>query len=198
MSRNRMTKFGAVIVAAVLLGVVAPRYAGALIQVDNTGVANFENGAGTAQPAVNGVGTFYRQGDPVLAVDKKVWDATHTTDLTGTNIPIGTTILYEITITYPKVADVPDVCGDDSVAQNIVITDALPAQVTYTAGTLQLWEDGVGPTSLSDGADADDGEVVAGTVTVRIPTDMNEGDGDAACTAGNTRVIRVEGVVNGS
>ena len=198
MLRKRVTTVGVTFAAAVLLGVVSPRHAGALIQIDNTGVANFQNGSGTAQPAVNGVGTFYRQSNPVLAVTKKIWDdVAHTTDLTNANLAIGTAIVYEITITYPKFVDVADVCGDDSIAQAIVITDAIPTQVTYTAGTLALSENGGAFGGLSDGADADAGEVVAGTVTVR-PSNMNEGDGDAACTGANTQVIRIEGVVNGS
>jgi fimbrial isopeptide formation D2 family protein len=135
---------------------------------------------------VNSKASFDRKSNPVLSVVKTVDKATPA---------IGETVTYTITIKYPKVADVVSACGDDSIAKTIVVTDAIPTQVTYTAGTLKLTTNGGAPVALSDAADADAGEVVGADVTVR-PSDMNEGDGDAACTAANTRVIEFKGVVN--
>jgi uncharacterized repeat protein (TIGR01451 family) len=53
--------------------------------------------------------------------------------------------------------------GGNDRAEEIVVTDALAANTTYAAGTLQL--DGA---PLTDAADGDAGEVVDGLVTVRL------------------------------
>ncbi len=75
----------------------------------------------------------------------------------GTNEPVpGAIITYTITIT---------VTGSGT-AQALIITDAIPANTIYQAGTLSL-----GGGGLSDGADGDVGDVggtTAGTVTVNL------------------------------
>lgn len=54
-------------------------------------------------------------------------------------------------------------------ALNVVITDPIPANTTYAAGTLK-WNDGITTKNLTDGNDADEGEVSGTpmTVTVRL------------------------------
>jgi uncharacterized repeat protein (TIGR01451 family) len=78
-------------------------------------------------------------------------------DLFGGSQPLtGATIHYTLTVTAS---------GTGS-ALGVVITDPVPANTTYTAGTLKLNGSG-----LSDGADADAGDVGAttpGAVTVRL------------------------------
>jgi len=186
--RKKLASMGMTLATAAVIGVLSPQGAQAIITVTNQGDVDYENEAGNAQPTVSDTAGFNRKSNPVLSVVKTVDNPTPA---------IGDTVTYTITITYPRIADVPLVCGDDSAAQNIVFTDVIPTQVTYTAGTVTLAENGGAPGTLTDAADADAGEVVAGTITVR-PSDLAEGDGDAACTPANTRVITFQGVVNGS
>ncbi|MBE9536349.1 MAG: DUF11 domain-containing protein, partial [Proteobacteria bacterium] len=78
-------------------------------------------------------------------------------DLSGGSDPLtGATISYTLTVT---------VTGG-GIATGIVITDPIPANTTYTGGTLQL--DGA---ALSDVADVDAGDVgytTANTVTLSL------------------------------
>ena len=70
----------------------------------------------------------------------------------------GATLRYTITAT---------VTGSGT-ALNVVITDPIPANTAYTAGTLK-WNNGTTTKSLSDAKDGDEGDVggtTAGTVTV--------------------------------
>lgn len=185
---QKLARMGVLLAAAAVLGALGPQVAQAIITDTNRGDVDYDNEAGSAQPTVSDTANFTRKSSPVLSVVKTVDNPTPA---------IGDTVTYTITVSYPRIADVPLVCGDDSAAQSIVFTDVIPARVTYTAGTLTLAENGGAPVTLTDAADADAGEVVTGTVTVR-PSNMNEGDGDAACTPANTRVITFQGVVNGS
>lgn len=73
----------------------------------------------------------------------------------------GTGIVPGATITYTIVAQVS---GTGSVA-DLVVTDAAPADTTYVAGTLTL--DG---SSLTDAADADEGEADAAGISVDLGT----------------------------
>ena len=196
---DRIRSFAVGVAAVLALGLLGAPEAHAMFTVTNTGSLDFTNEASVAQPRQENTANFDRQSNPVLAVDKKIWDSTFTTDLTGTQIAIGTAVGYEITITYPKVVDSYDICGDDSAAQNIVFTDTIPTEITYQADSVEVSINGaafVGKTDIADG----DATVVTGslmTVGAADITDMSEGDGDAACTPANTRRIRFQGTVNG-
>ena len=75
-------------------------------------------------------------------------------DQLGGNQPMpGATISYTITATVTGVGT----------ATALVVTDPIPADTTYTAGTLKL--DGL---VLSDAVNGDEGDVTAGTVTVTL------------------------------
>lgn len=75
-------------------------------------------------------------------------------DQFGGNQPVpGATINYTITATVTGVGT----------ATALVVTDPIPADTTYTAGTLKL--DGL---VLSDAVNGDEGDVTAGTVTVTL------------------------------
>jgi fimbrial isopeptide formation D2 family protein len=178
-------------VLAVAVGMMIPRTAGAVTKVCNVGTVNYSNNAATpkAMAAVSSGALdacITTKSNPSLTITKIVDNLTPA---------IGDTVTYTITVVYPKITDVTDVCGDDSVAKNIVVTDAIPVGVTYTPGTLKLITHGVSK-DLTDVVDlpiADEGEVVGANLTVR-PSDMNEGDGDT-CDADNTRVITFQAVV---
>lgn len=76
-------------------------------------------------------------------------------DQYGRNDPVaGATVRYTITAT----------ATGSGTASNLAITDAVPANTSYLAGTLKL-----NGASLTDDADGDAGETGAGTVTVRLP-----------------------------
>ena len=102
-----------------MIGVFSARQAEAIIAITNTGYVDFTNEAGMMMTPVPGTATFYRQSNPLLSLTKKVLDETELIDLTDTNIAIGTTVFYEITVTYPQIVDTVLVCGDDSQAQGI-------------------------------------------------------------------------------
>jgi hypothetical protein len=139
----------------------------------NTATANFNNEAGVAQTAVLGATTFTGQSNPVLAVVK-----------TGDKAagPAGTVVTWKIKVTYPRIADVPLVCGDDSQAQSVVITDPIPAGFTYSANSVEVsTDDGGSWTGVNDGASGLGFSVAfgAGTLTVNTPN-LVEGQGDTA------------------
>lgn len=76
------------------------------------------------------------------------------TDATGNGLAaVGETVTYAIHALNSGSAG----------ATGVVVDDAIPAGTTYVAGTLKL--DGV---ALTDAADGDAGEVIAGVVTVRV------------------------------
>jgi uncharacterized repeat protein (TIGR01451 family) len=63
------------------------------------------------------------------------------------------------TITYTLVASI----GGGGTLNNVTLSDSVPAGTTYQPGSLTL-----GGSTLTDSADADSGEVVAGNLTVRL------------------------------
>jgi uncharacterized repeat protein (TIGR01451 family) len=89
----------------------------------------------------------------------------------------GTSHIPGSTITYTIVATVS---GSGSLS-NLTITDAVPVGTTYEPGTLTL-----GGTALSDAADSDAGEVVAGAMTTRLTT----------VAAGSSRTVTFKVKVN--
>jgi len=182
-------KVGALVVSVVAVGMMIPRTAGAVTQVCNEGTVNYANSIDTAQtPVTSAKACFDRVSNPVLTIVKTVDKPAPA---------IGETVTYTITVRYPKIADVASICGDDSIAKNIVITDVLPAGITYVANSITLNENGAGAAPVAD-AVAWNGGTNTVTVGAAAPliTNMNEGDGDAACAAGNTRVITFQATVN--
>jgi len=158
---------------AVLFGLLAVALFGASVSraetiITNTGYVDYTNEAGLQQAAAQSATVFTKYANPALAVLK-------TRDV-GKG-PQGTVVTYTIKITYPRIGTS---CGDDSVAKNIIFDDTVPAGMTFNTGTLRRNWAGGGWTVLAD---------PAGTlITVPVP-DMNEGDGDAACTAANENLI---------
>lgn len=71
----------------------------------------------------------------------------------------GTQPMSTATITYSIVVTV----SGSGTAPNVIVTDPIPADTSYVAGSLKL--DGTG---LTDAADGDAGEVAGGKVTVRL------------------------------
>ena len=172
----------------VLLGTaLAARPAHALVDVCNTATGNYNNSAAVVQAAVNGSTCFTAQSNPILSIVK--------TRNPGTGAP-GTNVTFDIKVTYPKIVDVPLVCGDDSTATSVVITDPIPSGAngfTYVggAGTLQLSTDNGGSfVNKSSASDADELSVVGSTLTANL-ANFVEGQGDAACTPATAVIIRV-------
>lgn len=179
MLRNVKLLAVAAVAAAALFGA---RPAEAITNICNTAYVDFENEANT--PITPGMTTgstcFAAESDPVLVIEK-----INTGAVSGGS---GTTINWEITTYYPKISDIENLCGDDSNALNVTISDPIPAAFTYVPGTLEVSTDNGGTwTPLTDAADSptDEGEVVGSTVTVRLGS-FAEGLGDAACVGGVT------------
>ena len=184
-----------VAVTAVLAALVfLPLSARAATVITNTGTANYTNEAAVAQAAVNGSTVFTVALNPVLTVVK-------TRDIGKGQS--GQVVTFEIRVAYPRKADVLLLCGDDSDALTVNITDAVPAGMTYVANSIKISTNnggayGAAGTDASDGVDASGFDVssVAGTVTAKLGT-IIEGTGDAACTGvGTTRVVQFKVTVN--
>ncbi|MEK7475133.1 MAG: hypothetical protein AAB152_05805 [Candidatus Coatesbacteria bacterium] len=104
--------------------------------------------------------------------------------------PCGTAVTYDVTVAYPPIEDSLFQCADDQPATSVVLTDAIPAGMTYVPGSLKRSTDnGTSFGALTDAADGDAGEVAAGTVTVRLGT-IAEGDGDWNCNLAGGQVVR--------
>lgn len=136
----------------------------------------------TTNTGVGAVGTVFAGGgdlgtSAVLAVAGGTQDATGTYEITTLNISVikaaavtdllggtdpspGATITYTLTVT----------ATGTGTAVDVIITDLIPANTTYTANSLSL-DTGGGATALTDAADIDAGDVGAttpGTVTVDV------------------------------
>jgi hypothetical protein len=185
MSHVRRMLF-ACLVAVAVAGVMLPGAAQAMYTITNTGTVNFDNEAGTPQTAVSGSTTFTAESDPILVVVK-------TRDV-GSG-PSGTTVTFQIKVTYPQIADTALLCGDDSDADSVVMTDAIPAGFTYDGETMRLSvNNGSTWTNLTDADDSptDEANYSGGTITVGLGT-LTEGMGDAACgMAGAARIIEFQ------
>jgi hypothetical protein len=173
----------AMAVAAVLTAGAAH----AVTTITNTATANFNNEALVAQTAVLGSTTFTAQSDPVLAVLK-------TGDVSSG--PKGTVVTWRIRVAYPRVTDVPLICGDDSKAQSVVITDPIPAGFTYNAGTLRVSnDDGATFSAATDAVGGDplgfNVSYAAGLVTANCP-DLVEGQGDTVNCAASPKALVIE------
>jgi len=180
MVRNRMMTTLAVVT------VLTAGAAHAVTTITNTATANYNNEAAVAQTAVTGSTTFTAQSDPVLAVVK-----------TGDKAagPSTTVVTWRVRVAYPQIADIPLICGDDSKATSVAITDPIPAGFTYVAGSIRVSADngatfGAFGTDAVDGVDASGYNVSfgGGTVTANL-SDLVEGQGDAACGSLATALV---------
>ena len=177
MVRNRTMTFLAL--AAVFTAGVAR----ASVIFTNTATANYNNEAGQAQTAVLGATTFTSQSNPLLTVVK-----------TGdkSSGPVGTVVTWTVRISYPRIADIPLVCGDDSQAKGVVITDPIPAAFNYNAGSVEVsTNDGATWTAVPDGGSGLGFTVAfaAGTLTVNTP-DLVEGQGDTVNCGASPQALR--------
>ncbi len=178
MLRNVKLLAVAAVAAAALFGA---RPAQAITQICNTAYVDFQNEVGTQISAGLTLGStcFAAESDPVLSIEK--------INIGAVSGGGGSTVYWEVTTYYPQIADTALVCADDSDATNVTISDPIPAAFTYLPGFLEMSTDNGGTwTPLTDVVDADAGEVVGNTVTVRLGT-FTEGLGDAACTGVATR-----------
>ena len=184
MLRNIKTLL-AVLVTAAACGAFLPGGAWAITQITNTATVNYNNEAAIAQTAVTGSTTYAAKSDPLLTVLK--------TREVGSG-PSGTIETFVIKVTYPQISDVESICGDDSDADSVVVTDPIPAGFTFVGGSLALsTNNGTSSAYLTDetsGDDAGDYDLSnAGAITVSLGT-LTEGTGDeAGCASGATARI---------
>lgn len=183
MLRNIKTLL-AVLVTAAVCGAFLPGTASAITQITNTATVNYDNEAAVAQTPATGATTYAAESDPLLSVLK--------TATIGSG-PSGTVETFVIKVTYPKISDVENICGDDSDADSVVVTDLVPVGFTYLASSLKLSVDnGTSFTDLTDGGGDDEGDydvTTSGTVTVSLGT-LTEGTGDeVGCSSGATARI---------
>jgi len=184
MLRNKTTAVCLAIAVVAALGALLPRPANAVMTVCNTPYVDYTNDGGTPQVQVVGsLACFDRKSNPTLTITKIIDKATPA---------IGEVVTYTITVRYPKIVDGAGLCADDSQARNISVTDVLPNEVDYVANSITLSENGGAPVAVPDGTGWNAG---ARKITV-TPSAMNEGDGDAACTGANTRVVTFQATVN--
>jgi len=179
-------------VAVVAAGAVfASLNAQAATVITNTGTANYDNESLVAQAPVSGATVFTVAANPVLAVVK-------TRDIGKGQS--GSVVTYQIRVSYPKIADVLLICGDDSDAKNTVITDAIPAGMTYVPGSIKVSTNNGGAflagTDASDGVDASGFNVsfAAGSVSAALGT-ITEGIGECA-GVGTALVVQFQVTVN--
>lgn len=142
------------IAAAVVILSSSSVYAGtpAGTQIDNKAVVSYIlNGSGLSTES--NIATITVEEGAVVSVAKS---AVVNDQSGGDKAVSGATITYALAVTV----------SGNGTAAGLVITDPIPANTTYTAGTLRL--DGA---SLSDAKDGDEGDVggtTAGTVTVTL------------------------------
>lgn len=183
MLRNRIT------LAVAFATVLAAGSAQAVTTITNNVTVDFNNEAGQIQTAATGSTTFTAQSDPVLAVVK-----------TGDKAagPAGTVVTWHIRVAYPRITDALNLCGDDSQATSVVVTDAVPAGFTYNPGSIRVSADdgatfGAAGTDASDGIDASGYDVsFAGTTVTANLGSLVEGQGDTANCATSPKALVVE------
>ena len=174
------------VLSAAVLGAGAAQ---AMTSVTNTASANYKSETGIAQTAVTGSTNFGVSSDPVLSVVK-------TGDVSKG--PKGTVVTWQIRVSYPRIADTDGVCGDDSKAQSVVVTDPIPAGFTYNPGTIKVSVNdgstfGLAGTDASDSVDASGFDVseASGIVTAK-PSDFVEGQGDTVNCGTQPKALVVE------
>jgi hypothetical protein len=152
----------------------------------NTGTAAFQNEVSVAQIPVAASVNFIVQANPVVAVVKT------------SNPPVGIhgqRIEYLLKVTYPQLGGV---CGDDSPANAVSLTDTVPAGMTYVVNSTSVSIDNGATYGL--GTDAVDGTDVPGVAAVSFSSNQVRVTFTAPlteCTTGAaTRVVKFSVTVN--
>jgi hypothetical protein len=104
---------------AVLAMVAFPVTVNGASTITNQGTVHYQNEAGAAMLPEVATALFGLKDNPILAVAKA------RNPISG---PSGTTVTYNLTVTYPQLGGS---CGDDSAAQNVTLTDTVPAGMTF-------------------------------------------------------------------
>lgn len=151
------------------------------------------NGATSASIAFNSTGDVYFPGVITIATDlysPHIQPVKTATDISNSNLggnPInarpGDTVRYEIAATNT---------GEDGAA-GVVMSDQLPAGVTYVPGSLKIIQDTANPGSVGAKTDAADGDVAdrnggANTVTFRLGSGASSSAGGSMAPNASFRV----------
>lgn len=187
MVRNRMMTAMAV-TTALAAGLFASQ-ARATAIFTNTGTGNYLNEAGQLMLTVTATANFTGQSNPALAIVKT------SAPIAG---PSGTIVTWHMRVSYPRIADAALVCGDDSKAKTVVISDVVPIGFTYIAATIKVSADdgvtfGAAGTDAADGVDASgyDVSLVTNTVAAKLG-DLVEGQGDTVNCGSQPKALVVE------
>jgi len=104
---------------AVLAMVAFPVTVNGASTITNQGTVHYQNEAGAAMLPEVATALFGLKDNPVLTVAKV------RSPISG---PSGTNVTYTLTVEYPQLGGS---CGDDSAAQNVTLTDTVPAGMTF-------------------------------------------------------------------
>ena len=99
-------------------------------------------------------------------------------DLNGGFLVAGDTLRYTITV-----SNNPGVSGNTENALNVILNDVIPTNTTYKAGTLKV-TGGANAGSKTDAVDADQGEYIGGSRTVRFQLGTGAGAGTGTPVGG--------------
>jgi hypothetical protein len=141
-------------VTAGLFASLSARDAAAALVITNAGSIIYQNEALVAQPPTVATVAFSAKSNPVLAVVK--------TANSASGAP-GQRVEYSLALTYPQIGGV---CGDDSNAVTVTLTDTVPAGMTYVVNSTSVSVDN--GTTFGLGTDAVDGVDVAGIASVSL------------------------------
>jgi hypothetical protein len=109
----------AVCALAALATVALPVSVNGASTITNQGTVHYTNEAGTLMVPQVASADFGLKDNPVLTVAKA------RNPISG---PSGTNVTYTLTVEYPQLGGS---CGDDSAAQNVTLTDTVPAGMTF-------------------------------------------------------------------
>jgi len=172
--------------AALGLAVLPAAPGGSSTSITNAGTVIAQNEANVAQPPVVATVVFTAKANPVLAVVK--------TSNLAAGAP-GQLVEYALALTYPQIGGV---CGDDSSAVGVTLTDTIPAGMTYVANSSSVSVDN--GTTFGLGTDAVDGTDVAGIAAVSFVSGQVRVtflNAIPECAAGaTTRIVKFTVTVN--
>lgn len=170
--------------AAFALAAARPVSGGSTIV--NTGTATFQNDDSIVQLPVTAAVNFTVQANPVVQVVK--------TRLPAFGVK-NQRVEYSLAVTYPQLGAV---CGDDSPAAGVSLTDTIPAGMTYVVNSTSVSVDNGATFSL--GTDAADGVDVPGVANVTFAANQVRVlfvNPLPECTGGaTTRVVKFAVTVN--